>query len=134
MAGGGATLPPMNWLAICAIAGGLGVALGAFGAHGLKTRVPADLLAVFETGVRYHLVHALALLAVGCAGMRWGGAWLDASGWLFLAGIVVFSGSLYVMTFTGARWLGAITPIGGLAFILGWVALAIAALALRGQT
>jgi uncharacterized membrane protein YgdD (TMEM256/DUF423 family) len=121
----------VNWLATGAIAGGLGVVLGAFGAHGLKTRVSPDLLAVFETGVRYHLVHALALLAVGCVAMRGGGTWLNASGWLFLAGIVVFSGSLYVMTLTGAKWLGAITPIGGVAFILGWATLAIAAFRLR---
>ena len=118
----------MNWFLIGAIAGGAGVALGAFGAHGLKSRVGADLLAVFETGVRYQMYHALALLAVGWAVTRWPGAWVGAAGWLFLVGIVVFSGSLYVMTFTGARWLGAITPIGGVAFILGWVALAVAAL------
>jgi uncharacterized membrane protein YgdD (TMEM256/DUF423 family) len=122
----------VNWLAAGAIAGGVGVALGAFGAHGLKERVSADLLAVFETGVRYHLVHALALLAVGCVGLRGSGTWLNAAGWLFLIGIVVFSGSLYLMTLTGARWLGAITPIGGVSFILGWLALAAAAL--RGQT
>jgi uncharacterized membrane protein YgdD (TMEM256/DUF423 family) len=85
------------------------------------------MLAVFETGVRYHLIHALALLAVGWATTRWPGGWVAASGWLFLAGIVVFSGSLYLMTLTGARWLGAVTPLGGLAFILGWLALALAA-------
>jgi uncharacterized membrane protein YgdD (TMEM256/DUF423 family) len=118
----------MNWFLIGAIAGGAGVALGAFGAHGLKSRVGADLLAIFETGVRYQMYHALALLAVGWAATRWPGAWVGAAGWLFLVGIVVFSGSLYVMTFTGARWLGAITPLGGVAFILGWVALAVAAL------
>ncbi len=73
------------------------------------------------------MYHALALLAVGWAATRWPGAWVSASGWLFLIGIVVFSGSLYVMTLTGARWLGAITPLGGLAFISGWVALAVAA-------
>jgi len=117
----------MNWFFIGAIVGGAGVALGAFGAHGLKSRVGADLLAVFETGVRYHMIHALALLAVGWAATRWPGPWVGAAGWLFLVGIVVFSGSLYLMTFTGARWLGAVTPIGGVAFILGWVALAVAA-------
>ncbi len=118
----------MNWIATGALAGGLGVLLGAFGAHGLKTRVGAELLAVFETGVRYHMYHALALLAVGWAATRWPGAWLTAAGWLFLGGIAVFSGSLYAMTLTGARWLGAITPFGGLCFILGWVAFAAAAL------
>jgi len=117
-----------GWFGIGAIAGAIGVGLGAFGAHGLKSRVDADLLAVFETGVRYHMFHALALLAVGWAATRWPGAWVSASGWLFLVGIVVFSGSLYVMTLTGARWLGAITPLGGVAFISGWIALAVAAL------
>ncbi len=116
-----------GWFGIGAIAGAVGVLLGAFGAHGLKSRVDPDLLAVFETGVRYHMYHALALLAVGWAATRWPGAWVSASGWLFLIGIVVFSGSLYLMTLTGARWLGAITPLGGLAFISGWVALAVAA-------
>ena len=108
---------------------GLGVGLGAFGAHGLKARVSPEMLAVFETGVRYQMYHALGLLAVGWAATRGPGAWIQASGWLFVAGIAIFSGSLYVMTFTGARWLGAITPIGGLAFILGWVALAVGAVA-----
>lgn len=114
----------MNWFATGAILAGLGVVLGAFGAHGLKARVSAEMLAVFETGVRYHMYHALALLAVGWAATQRPGAWVQASGWLFLVGIAIFSGSLYVMTLTGARWLGAITPIGGLAFILGWAALA----------
>ncbi len=117
-----------GWFGIGAISGAIGVLLGAFGAHGLKSRVDADLLAVFETGVRYHIYHALALLAVGWAATRWPGAWVSASGWLFLVGIVVFCGSLYVMTLTGARWLGAVTPLGGVAFISGWIALAVAAL------
>jgi len=117
----------MNWSLIGAVAAGLGVALGAFGAHGLKARVGADLLAVFETGVRYQIYHALALLAVGWAATRApesGAATL--AGWAFLFGIVVFSGSLYLMTLTGARWLGAITPFGGLSFLVGWIALAAA--------
>ena len=117
-----------GWFGVGAIAGAIGVLLGAFGAHGLKSRVDADLLAVFETGVRFHMVHALALLAVGWAATRWPGTWVSTSGWLFLVGIVVFCGSLYLMTLTGARWLGAITPLGGLAFISGWIALAVAAL------
>lgn len=115
------------WFVTGALAGGLAVALGAFGAHGLKARVGPDLLAVFETGVRYHLAHALALLAVGLAASRWPGAATNAAGVLFLAGIVVFSGSLYVMTLTGQRWLGAVTPIGGVAFLAGWTCLAWAA-------
>jgi uncharacterized membrane protein YgdD (TMEM256/DUF423 family) len=121
----------MGWVAIGAIAGGIAVALGAFGAHGLKTRVDAELLVIFETGVRYHMYHALALLAVGWAATRWPGAAVTTAGWAFLVGIVVFSGSLYLMTFTGARWLGAITPIGGVAFLVGWVSLALAALKAR---
>lgn len=123
----------MKWVAIGAVAGGVGVALGAFGAHGLKGRVDESLLVVFETGVRYHMYHALALLAVGWAATRWPGGWVTAAGWLFLIGIVVFSGSLYLMTLTGARWLGAITPLGGVAFILGWLSLAVAAMT-RGHS
>ena len=119
----------MSWFAAGAVLAGLGVGLGAFGAHGLKARVSPEMLAVFETAVRYQMYHALGLLAVGWAATRWPGVWIQTSGWLFVAGIAVFSGSLYIMTFTGARWLGAITPIGGLAFIVGWVALAAGAVA-----
>jgi len=116
-----------GWFAVGAIACGIGVGLGAFGAHGLKSRVSAEMLAVFETGVRYQMFHALALLAVGLASARWPGGLVQASGWLFLIGILVFCGSLYAMTLTGARWLGAITPLGGLSFLVGWALLAIAA-------
>lgn len=105
----------------------LGVAAGAFGAHGLRGRVSAELLEVFETAARYHVYHALGLLAVAYAASRWPGPATTAAGWLFLAGIVLFSGSLYLMTFTGLRWLGAITPLGGAAFLAGWAALAWAA-------
>ena len=107
-----------------AVFAALGVAAGAFGAHGLKARVGPEMLAVFETGVRYHLIHALALLAVAWASTRWPSAAIRAAGWLFVAGIVVFSGSLYVLALTGMRALGAITPFGGAAFILGWLLLA----------
>ncbi len=117
-----------GWFAIGALAAALGVALGAFGAHGLRAHAGAEALVIFETGVRYQMIHALALLAVAWAATRWPGPWVAAAGWLFVAGIVLFSGSLYLMTFTGARWLGAITPLGGIAFILGWLALASAAL------
>jgi uncharacterized membrane protein YgdD (TMEM256/DUF423 family) len=116
-----------GWFAVGAIACGIGVGLGAFGAHGLRSRVSAEMLAVFETGVRYQMYHALALLAVGLASARWPGGLVQASGWLFLIGMLVFCGSLYMMTFTGARWLGAITPLGGLSFLAGWALLAIAA-------
>lgn len=102
----------------------LAVALGAFGAHALKSRLASDLLATFEVGVRYQMYHALALLAVAWACTRWPGPWLSASGWLFAAGIVVFSGSLYVLALTGVRWLGAITPLGGILLIAGWLCLA----------
>ena len=117
-----------GWFAAGAIAAALGVALGAFGAHGLKTRVTPEMLAVFETGVRYHLIHALALLAVGWAATRWPSSLTAAAGWCFLAGILIFAGSLYAMVLSGARWLGAVTPLGGLAFIAGWLFLALAAL------
>lgn len=109
------------------LSGFLAVALGAFGAHALKTRLDANLLAVFEVGVRYQLTHALALLAVAWAQTRWPGGVLNASGWLFVVGTVLFSGSLYAMSLTGARWLGAITPIGGLAWLAAWLCLAWAA-------
>src|SRR5919197_5882437 len=107
-----------------AISGFIAVALGAFAAHGLKARLDATMLATFETGVRYHMYHALALLAVAWAQTRWPGAWTLAAGWLFVAGIVVFSGSLYALSLSGVRWLGAITPLGGLAFLAGWLCLA----------
>jgi len=115
------------WFVMGAIAAGVAVILGAFGAHGLKSRVEPELLVVFETGVRYQMYHALALLAVGLARVHWPTTVISLAGWFFLAGILIFSGSLYLMTATGERWLGAITPIGGLAFIIGWVLLAVGA-------
>jgi uncharacterized membrane protein YgdD (TMEM256/DUF423 family) len=104
----------------------VGVAAGAFGAHGLKERLSAEMLAVFETGARYQMYHAFALLAAAWAAARWPGAWASAAGWLFVAGTLVFSGSLYALSLTGQRWLGAITPLGGLAFLAGWLCLAAA--------
>ena len=102
----------------------LGVALGAFGAHGLRgTLSPADL-ATFETGVRYQVYHALGLLAVAWAASRWPGTTVTAAGWLFVVGIVVFSGSLYTLVLSGQRWLGAVTPLGGVCFLAGWGLLA----------
>jgi uncharacterized membrane protein YgdD (TMEM256/DUF423 family) len=116
------------FLLIAALLGGLGVALGAFGAHALSARLTPALLATFETGVRYHFYHALALIGVVVAIGRWPQSNLPViAGWLFVAGIVVFSGSLYLLALTGVRWLGAITPIGGVAFIAGWLCLAVAA-------
>lgn len=113
----------MNWGFIGAVAMFFAVALGAFGAHGLKTRVEADMLAVFEVGVRYHLIHALMFFVVATYADR-ERAFLWAGG-LYLLGIFVFSGSLYAMTLSGARWLGAITPLGGLSLLAGHVMLAV---------
>ena len=115
------------FFALGSLSGLLAVALGAFGAHALKGRPDVELLATFEVGVRYQMYHALALLAAGWACTRWPGTAVTASGWLFVAGTVVFSGSLYALALTGARWLGAITPLGGLALLAGWVCLAWAA-------
>ena len=117
-----------GWFATGAALCGLGVLLGAFGAHGLKDRLTPEMLAVFETGIRYHLIHALGILAVGTAVSRWPHTSVSVAGWCFIAGIVLFSGSLYLLSVTGIRWLGAITPIGGLLFIAGWVTLAVGAL------
>ena len=105
----------------------IAVAAGAFGAHALRARVTPDMLAVFETAARYQMYHALGLLAVAWAAAHWPGP-AGAAGWLFVAGTVLFCGSLYLLALTGHRWLGAITPFGGLAFILGWAALVWAAL------
>ncbi|MGH7774677.1 MAG: DUF423 domain-containing protein [Candidatus Binatia bacterium] len=102
----------------------LAVLLGAFAAHGLKNRLSPEMLNAFEVGVRYQMYHAFALTAVAWASTRWQGSRVTAAGWLFLVGTVIFSGSLYLLSVTGMRWLGAITPIGGAAFLLGWLLLA----------
>ena len=117
-----------SWFATGAALCGLGVLLGAFGAHGLRERLTPDMLAVFETGVRYHLVHGLAVMAVALASARWPSGLIASAGWLFVAGIVIFSGSLYLLSITGMRWLGASTPIGGLCFTVGWLVLALGAM------
>ncbi len=101
----------------------IAVVLGAFCAHGLKDRLTTEMLNTFEVGVRYQMYHALALLAVTWALSRWPRAEVTAAGWLFVAGTVIFSGSLYLLSLTGVRWIGAITPIGGVAFLLGWLSL-----------
>lgn len=113
------------YLLIAAVNGFLAVALGAFGAHGLKQKLSVDMLAVYQTGVQYHFYHTLALFGVALlmlqlpqsVALRW-------SALLFFVGIIIFSGSLYVLSITGIRWLGAITPLGGVAFLVGWVLLA----------
>jgi uncharacterized membrane protein YgdD (TMEM256/DUF423 family) len=110
-----------------ALSGFLGVAAGAFGAHALRARLAPDMLAVFETGARYQMYHAVALLAVAWAATRWPGALTTAAGWCFVAGTVLFSGSLYGMALSGQPILGAVTPVGGVAFLAGWLCLALAA-------
>jgi uncharacterized membrane protein YgdD (TMEM256/DUF423 family) len=106
--------------AIGSILTGLGVVFGAFGAHALKASLSAPLLATFETGVRYQMYHGLGLLALAWAIGRWPERGLAPAAWLLLAGTIVFSGSLYLLVLTGARWFGAVTPIGGVALIAGW--------------
>ena len=114
-------------VALGASMAGLAVAAGAFGAHALRARLaPGDLL-VFETGARYQMYHGLALIAAGWIAERWPGPLASAAGWCFVAGIVLFSGSLYALTLSGVRALGAITPIGGVCFLAGWACLAMAA-------
>jgi uncharacterized membrane protein YgdD (TMEM256/DUF423 family) len=98
----------------------LGVASGAFGAHSLKAVLSPDMLVVFETAVRYQMYHAFALLIVGWACDQFPQASFTPAGWLFAIGIVLFSGSLYALAFTGSAWLGAFTPLGGVAFLVGW--------------
>ena len=115
------------FFALGSISGGLAVALGAFGAHILKDRLAANMLANFETGVRYQMYHALALLAVAWAIERWAASRLPAAaGGFFVAGTLLFSFSLYALALSGMRWLGAITPLGGVAFAGGWLCLLLA--------
>ena len=114
----------MNWIVAGAVSGLLAVALGAFGAHGLPRDTPAQALDWWRTAAQYHLAHALALLAAGALGRQ--GLRVDAAGWCWLAGTVVFSGTLYAMTLGAPRGLGAVTPLGGLLLLLGWLLLALA--------
>lgn len=116
-----------RWLGLGSILGFLGVGFGAFGAHALKARLSPELLTIFETGVRYQMYHALALLATAALMSRSEGRAVIVAGWSFTAGILIFSGSLYALALTGVTILGAVTPIGGLAFLIGWAALTIAA-------
>jgi len=115
------------FIAIGALSGCLAVAAGAFGAHALRARLAPEMLDVFQTGVTYEMYHALGLVGVGILLARFsteGSVWLSAAGWLFIAGSLLFSDSLYLLALTGILWLGAITPLGGVAFLLGWLALA----------
>lgn len=117
-----------TFFAIGALSAAVAVLLGSFAAHALKGRLAPEQLAVFETGVRYQLAHALGLLAAAWAVERFAGDAARWGGWLLVAGSVLFSGSLYLLVLTGVRWLGLVTPFGGVAFIVGWVLLAMAAL------
>lgn len=128
----------MPWVFIGCLAMALAVIAGAFGAHGLRARLSPEMLAVWETAVRYHVYHALALFVLDLVRLshrdtwvRPPGAW-QAAGWLFVTGLVFFSGSLYLLAVTEKRWLGAITPLGGTAWIVGWLCLAYAAWQGRG--
>ena len=114
----------MNWLATSGALGALGVALGAFGAHGLRDKLTPHYMSIYQTGVSYHLVHAVAVLALALYGAATGRSIALPAG-LMCAGIVLFSGSLYVLAVTGISKLGAITPLGGLAFIAGWIVVAV---------
>lgn len=116
---------PVPWARIGAVSAGLAVAAGAFGAHALRARVDARALEVFETAARYQMYHALALLFVAWLAERQPeSARVRLAGWMFVAGTVLFSGSLYLMALTGMTWLGAVTPLGGVAFLTGWGAVA----------
>ena len=107
---------------------GLAVLTGAFGAHFLSKRISSEMLNVFEIGSRYQMYHALGLFIVAWSMCQWKSQFLDVAGWSFVIGILLFSGSLYALSFTGARWLGAITPLGGISFIFGWLCLVISAI------
>ena len=113
----------MGFIRIAAILGFLAVALGAFGAHALRARLTPDQLTIYHTAVLYHFVHALALFGVGILAERHGSVPLQVTGWAFTVGVVLFSGSLYALAVSGVRLLGAITPLGGLAFLVGWASL-----------
>lgn len=123
----------VQFLVACsALSGFLAVGLGAFAAHGLKARLAPELLAAFQTGVQYQMYHALALLGIAIITKLYGNqTWLQSSALLFIAGTLLFSGSLYALTLGGPRWLGPITPLGGLCFLFGWLSLLIAALRLK---
>lgn len=123
-------MPASIFLLIAALSGLIAVALGAFGAHGLKGYLAPYLMDVYQTGVQYQFYHTLALLAVAVLALREPGRALSVAGWCFSLGIVLFSGSLYLLALSGTHWLGAVTPIGGLAFLVGWAALAYSAIQL----
>lgn len=118
-----------NWTVVGAVLGGVGVAAGAFGAHALKDRLSAEALGWWQTGAQYQLAHALALVLVGVTALRRPSRAIAFAGRAFASGVILFSGSLYALALTDARWLGAITPVGGLLLLVGWIALAVSAAA-----
>lgn len=120
-------MTPNRLAGLGALVAGLAVAAGAFGAHALRSRIDPEMLAVFETAARYQMYHGLALIAAAWVSDRWPGPLARAAGWCFLLGVVLFSGSLYALALSGIRILGAVTPLGGLAFMTGWACLALAA-------
>lgn len=129
-----------GFLVIASILGALSVVLGAFGAHALKKLVPPESVATFETGVRYQFYHTFALLAVAILFQSYPGKWLTSAGWLFIVGVILFSGSLYALTAlkatnaVGLRGIGIITPFGGLFFVAGWICLLIAVVSFAGSS
>lgn len=129
-----------GFLILASILGALSVLIGAFGAHALRQMVPAESVATFETGVRYQFYHVFALLAVAILFQSFPGKWLTASGWMFILGILLFSGSLYLLTAlkatntVGLKGIGIITPIGGLFFIAGWICLLIGILSASSKS
>jgi uncharacterized membrane protein YgdD (TMEM256/DUF423 family) len=118
-----------KWIAWGAVSAFLSVAIGAFGAHGLREILTESAKQTYETGVQYHIAHSLGLILIGLLASQWQGSkWIEWSGRLLLSGIILFSGSLYVLSITGVKILGAITPLGGLSFLAGWILVAAAAL------
>ena len=114
-----------EWIIVGSIFAVIGVLMGAFGSHGLKTRVTSEDLIIFETGVRYQMYHAIGLIILGVIGINFPYGMIQIPGYLFSLGILLFSGSLYLLVITNIRWFGAVTPIGGLCFIAGWILLSL---------
>ncbi len=124
-------MPPIakTFLILGGFNAALAVLFGAFGAHALKARLPADMFVIYQTGIHYHLFHSLGLIAVGLVAMQIpASAYLKAAGWLMLAGVILFCGSLYILSLSGQRWLGMVTPFGGISFILSWALFVISVL------
>ena len=113
-----------TWIVFGSILTGLAILLGAFGAHALKSRISPEDLAIFETGIRYHIYHSIGLILIGILGFYFPHNLIDIPAKLFFLGIFIFSGSLYLLVLTNTRWLGAITPIGGICYMIGWLLLA----------